>query len=55
MSFPYKKILIVGATSGIGEALAARMIKEGKKVIVSGRRQGGPRLQSKQKCSMVIP
>lgn len=39
MSFSYGKVLIVGATSGIGEALAARLIKEGKKVIVSGRRQ----------------
>ena len=39
MPFQYKKILVIGATSGIGQALAARFIKEGSKVIVSGRRQ----------------
>ena len=39
MSFQYKKILVIGATSGIGQALAARFVKEGSKVIVSGRRQ----------------
>lgn len=35
----YKKALIVGATSGIGEALAAKLVQNGIKVIVSGRRQ----------------
>jgi short-subunit dehydrogenase involved in D-alanine esterification of teichoic acids len=35
----YKKALVIGATSGIGEALAAKLITEGTKVIVTGRRQ----------------
>jgi len=39
MSIPYKKVLVVGATSGIGEALAEKFLSEGSKVIVSGRRQ----------------
>ena len=39
MPFIYKKILVVGATSGIGQALAAKFIQEGSKVIVVGRRQ----------------
>ena len=37
--FPYKKVLVVGATSGIGEALAERMIDNGISVIAVGRRQ----------------
>ena len=39
MPFPYKKVLVIGATSGIGEALAARFVKEGSYVIVVGRRK----------------
>ena len=39
MPFPYKKVLVIGATSGIGEALAARIIGEGSSVIVVGRRK----------------
>lgn len=39
MSIPYKKVLVVGATSGIGQALAEKFIAHGSKVIVSGRRQ----------------
>lgn len=39
MSFPYKHILLVGATSGIGAALADRFIQEDIKVIAVGRRQ----------------
>ena len=39
MSWPYKKVLVIGATSGIGEALAARCVQAGSKVIVSGRRE----------------
>lgn len=39
MPWAYKKVLIVGATSGIGEALANRLIAAGSNVIVSGRRQ----------------
>lgn len=30
---------MIGATSGIGEALAARCVEAGSKVIVSGRRE----------------
>lgn len=39
MSFQYKRILCIGATSGIGEALAARFVEEGSSVIVVGRRK----------------
>ncbi|KAK3308582.1 uncharacterized protein B0T15DRAFT_111509 [Chaetomium strumarium] len=39
MSFKYKRILLVGASSGIGAALADRFILEGAKVIAVGRRQ----------------
>ncbi|KAL2354335.1 hypothetical protein BJ546DRAFT_55786 [Cryomyces antarcticus] len=39
MSLIYKKVLVIGATSGIGEALAAKLVDNGTKVIVSGRRQ----------------
>lgn len=39
MSFPYKKVLVVGATSGIGKALATRLVEQGCKVVVVGRRQ----------------
>ena len=39
MPFPYKKVLVVGATSGIGEALAAKLVEEGSSVIVVGRRK----------------
>ncbi|RYP93211.1 hypothetical protein DL770_000686 [Monosporascus sp. CRB-9-2] len=35
----YKKALIIGATSGIGEALAAKLLDEGTSVIIAGRRQ----------------
>lgn len=35
----YKKALVLGATSGIGEALAAKLVSEGTKVVVAGRRQ----------------
>ena len=37
--FHYKKVLVLGATSGIGWALAARFVENGIGVIVSGRRQ----------------
>ena len=37
--FPYKKILIIGGTSGIGEALADKFVREGARVIIVGRRQ----------------
>jgi NADP-dependent 3-hydroxy acid dehydrogenase YdfG len=39
MPFPYKNVLITGATSGIGRALAERMIASGIFVIAVGRRQ----------------
>jgi short-subunit dehydrogenase involved in D-alanine esterification of teichoic acids len=35
----YTKALVFGATSGIGEALAAKLISQGTSVIVVGRRQ----------------
>lgn len=38
MPFSYTKVLIIGATSGIGEALASKMVSEGISVIVTGRR-----------------
>lgn len=39
MSFPYKNVLVLGATSGIGLALAERMIENGIHVIAVGRRK----------------
>lgn len=39
MSLPYKKVLVVGATSGIGLELAERLVQEGVFVIAVGRRQ----------------
>ena len=39
MPFQYKKVLIIGATSGIGKALASRFVQEGSSVIVVGRRK----------------
>jgi len=39
MSFPYKHVLIVGATSGIGASMASRLVNSGVKVSVVGRRK----------------
>lgn len=39
MSFAYKRVLLVGATAGIGAAFADKLILEGAKVIAVGRRQ----------------
>ena len=39
MPFQYKRVLVIGATSGIGEALATRFVQEGSSVIVVGRRK----------------
>ncbi|KAM3074486.1 hypothetical protein ACMFMG_002711 [Clarireedia jacksonii] len=39
MTFPYKTILVLGATSGIGLALAEKFIAHGAHVIAVGRRQ----------------
>ena len=39
MPFHYKNVLMVGATSGIGAAMADRLIDEGSRVVAVGRRQ----------------
>ena len=39
MSFPYKHVVLIGGTSGIGKGMADRLIEEGIKVTVVGRRQ----------------
>lgn len=39
MAFPYKHFLVIGATAGIGRALASRLVTSGAKVTVVGRRQ----------------
>lgn len=39
MPFQYKKVLVIGATSGIGRALTDRLIKEGSSIVAVGRRQ----------------
>jgi NADP-dependent 3-hydroxy acid dehydrogenase YdfG len=39
MPFQYKHALMIGATSGIGRAMADRLILEGVKVTAVGRRK----------------
>ncbi|RDW88389.1 hypothetical protein BP6252_00421 [Coleophoma cylindrospora] len=39
MAFQYRKVLLIGATSGIGEALAEKLVADGTFVIVVGRRK----------------
>ncbi|KIX00316.1 glutamine-fructose-6-phosphate transaminase (isomerizing) [Rhinocladiella mackenziei CBS 650.93] len=39
MPFPYQKVVVIGATSGIGEALARRLVEDGSFVIAVGRRK----------------
>jgi short-subunit dehydrogenase involved in D-alanine esterification of teichoic acids len=39
MSFAYKKVLVIGATSGIGWALAEKIVQDGKHVVIVGRRK----------------
>lgn len=39
MAFPYKHVFLVGATSGIGRAMAERLVEEGARVTAVGRRQ----------------
>jgi short-subunit dehydrogenase involved in D-alanine esterification of teichoic acids len=39
MAFPYKKVLVIGATSGIGLALAEKILINGSHVIAVGRRK----------------
>ena len=38
MAFPYKHILVIGATAGIGAAMADHFIAQGIKVTAVGRR-----------------
>jgi NADP-dependent 3-hydroxy acid dehydrogenase YdfG len=39
MSFSYKHVLLIGATSGIGKAMANRLVQAGLKVTAVGRRR----------------
>ncbi|KAL1632948.1 hypothetical protein SLS56_003233 [Neofusicoccum ribis] len=39
MGFEYKKVLLIGATSGIGAGLADKFVQEGVKVVAVGRRK----------------
>lgn len=39
MPFQYKKVLVLGATSGIGWAMAKKFLDQGSSVIVTGRRK----------------
>lgn len=39
MGFQYKKVLLIGSTSGIGAALAETLVKNGVYVIGVGRRK----------------
>jgi NADP-dependent 3-hydroxy acid dehydrogenase YdfG len=39
MEFPYKHVLLIGATAGIGAAMADRLIQAGAKVTAVGRRK----------------
>lgn len=39
MAFPYKKVLLIGATSGIGLEAAKQLVAKGVNVIAVGRRQ----------------
>ena len=39
MQLQYKKVLILGATSGIGRALASKFVETGTSVVVVGRRK----------------
>jgi NADP-dependent 3-hydroxy acid dehydrogenase YdfG len=39
MAFPYKHVLMIGATSGIGQAMADRLVLAGSKVTAVGRRK----------------
>lgn len=39
MPFPYNHVLLIGATAGIGLALADRLANAGVKITVVGRRQ----------------
>jgi short-subunit dehydrogenase involved in D-alanine esterification of teichoic acids len=39
MAFGYNKVLIIGATSGIGRTLADKVVQNGSNLIVAGRRK----------------
>lgn len=39
MAHPLKTVLVTGATAGFGHAIALRLVKEGFRVIATGRRQ----------------
>lgn len=39
MDFPYKHVLLIGATSGIGHAMAIKMLEHNIQVTAVGRRQ----------------
>lgn len=39
MSFPYKHVLLIGATSGIGQAMADKLLEANIQVTAVGRRQ----------------
>ena len=42
MAFQYQHVLMIGATSGIGAAMADRLIDAGAKVMAVGRRSWEP-------------
>ncbi|KAJ5724517.1 hypothetical protein N7493_006245 [Penicillium malachiteum] len=39
MPFEYKKVLVIGATSGIGKELANKLVENGTSLIIAGRRK----------------
>ncbi|KXV79852.1 malonic semialdehyde reductase, partial [Acetobacter malorum] len=39
MTQPLKTVLVTGATAGFGHAIALRLVKDGYRVIATGRRQ----------------
>ncbi|KAJ5108367.1 hypothetical protein N7456_005042 [Penicillium angulare] len=39
MPFEYKKVLLIGATSGIGKSLATKLVENGTQLVIAGRRK----------------
>jgi NADP-dependent 3-hydroxy acid dehydrogenase YdfG len=39
MTFPYQHVLLIGATSGIGQGMADKLLEENIQVTAVGRRQ----------------